>query len=476
MEAKGWPIRDPGLEESASPRPGYRHLVVEVRLFGARWGSVKAAEHRLQRKARRHDLALRIVQSVRLTHDSGRWVLYRVIPKDDARAHRAWLGLLRAKLSGHERHVWVPADTTDAEIKAQLARDQFAGHRFSVDEHQIMPPPPASREEASKRTQPASTASVVRQHLAVLLALISGVSGPLVFGVGYIIPVGSGLAGAVLLSLLPRNIHLVRVLAGAALVWGGSAFLAQVTEDTVRDLGLRPIAYLLIGVTITVAMAPGVYHALRASWFIRNGALIASITLPALGVLVFAIGRFIQSSYLDSFGLPRSEVRPHNELWEFLAAAKPLAVGLALCLFVIGSVGWLRYFYAPWRYTLPLVTVFCALYILMAIALASQSASDAAEQAMADFREGHTPPSYLGLHPNMMCVTPTGEGPIPVENGPVPVDRPVLSFGSSGTWIWLWDAHREGGEDTWRAFAVRREDVELVHPSISGPDCGTTRR
>ncbi|KAB8164248.1 hypothetical protein FH609_013640 [Streptomyces sp. 3MP-14] len=148
------------------------------------------------------------------------------------------------------------------------------------------------------------------------------------------------------------------------------------------------------------------------------------------------------------------------------AAGKPLGPALGLCLLILGAVGWIRHFSsAPAYLAVPVTVGLCAVYALTAVLLAAEGAGAAAEQAKADVRAGRTLASYFGLHPSIMCVAPTGDGPIAVENGPVPTDRPVLSFGSSGTWIWLWDAHRDGDDTTWRTFATRREDIQLTTPT-----------
>jgi hypothetical protein len=61
-----------------------------------------------------------------------------------------------------------------------------------------------------------------------------------------------------------------------------------------------------------------------------------------------------------------------------------------------------------------------------------------------------------------MCVHPVEpDQPVPVENGPVPTDHPVVSFGSAGDWIWLWDPDRHNGKIQ-ESFAVRCENVRLI--------------
>lgn len=122
-------------------------------------------------------------------------------------------------------------------------------------------------------------------------------------------------------------------------------------------------------------------------------------------------------------------------------------------------------------FAIPVAALVAAVYGATAIAYELYQGSAAAETAIHKVQNGQNPPTYFGLQGTLMCIVPTSTGPIPSENGPVPTDHPVLSFGSSDTWVWLWDPERHAKGDDWASLAVRREDIQLVAPRDSANSC-----
>ncbi|RMI43406.1 hypothetical protein EBN88_07180 [Streptomyces triticirhizae] len=469
LAALDWPVRDPDPDERPPHRPGRRHLIVEVRLRRAAWRAEKAAEESLNELASRHGLALWVRESRQLTHERGRWRRYRVVPRQPEGAsalERRW-NHLRALAGVSERRVWAPATMTRQEISDWLATHQLAGHRYAEATHRIVPAPP---ERADDVPEPLPLERVIVGAVALVAAAFCGYAMPGLSGAGYAVPALLVPAAALAIAFATRweplavRLTMPVVLAAGvfALGWQASAALPSWSPS-------NAVLSLLVAV-LALGLAPGIHHAFRGTWLSRNGPLVLTIALPSSGVLIALLGRLIQTSYLEQFGIPRGEVRTQSELWEYFAAGKPLGLALGLCLLILGVVGWIRHFFsAPAFLAVPVTVTLCVVYALTAVVLAAEGAGAAAEQAKADFRAGRTPASYFGLHPSIMCVRPTGEGPVAVENGPVPTDRPVLSFGASGTWIWLWDAQRDGDATTWRTFAARREDIQLTAPTT--PDC-----
>jgi hypothetical protein len=185
--------------------------------------------------------------------------------------------------------------------------------------------------------------------------------------------------------------------------------------------------------------------------------------------MVAWLGRLMRAAYLEAFGIPSGSVRRTESLYDYAAAAEPLGLGLAFALLFVGALGWMRYAYLALGdnrlFAVATILVLSVVYAVTAIALGMKEADTAAERAMAEAVEGRDPSTgYFGLEGELVCVRPIGEAAIPVENGPVPTGHPVLSFGSSEEWIWLWDPERFNDREVPDTFAVRREDVRLVAP------------
>ncbi|MDF3144774.1 hypothetical protein PBV88_26790, partial [Streptomyces sp. T21Q-yed] len=218
---------------------------------------------------------------------------------------------------------------------------------------------------------------------------------------------------------------------------------------------------------VGVFTGAGVVLALRRTVFTRHAAWLVPLSVPVLWSMVGWLGRQMHDAYLDRFDI-RAETVPSPRLGTYLVAAEPMGLALGSALFFVAVVGWLRHFHlgrdASNRFfAIALATLVIVVYALSAVALGTGQAASAAGRAAENAaRRGVQPSDYFGVYGHFMCVRPVDAShPLAVENGPVPTGHPVVSFGTSGDWIWLWDPARNNGK-VQESFAVRREDVQLI--------------
>jgi hypothetical protein len=242
-----------------------------------------------------------------------------------------------------------------------------------------------------------------------------------------------------------------------------AGFGALVGTDTEPRV-LWAVALLMAVVAFTGA---GTVLALRRTVFTRHAAWLLPLSVPVVWSMVNWLGGQMHSSYLDRFDI-RADAVPTPRLGTYLAAGEPMGLALGSMLFFLAVVGWLRYFHLGRDsgnrfFAAVLASLLIVSYVLGAILLGtSQAAKTAGRDAENAARDGIEPDAYFGIYGHFMCLSPVDpDQPLPVENGPAPTDHPVLSFGSSGDWIWLWDPKRKNG-DVQESFAVRREDVRLI--------------
>ncbi|MEO3752646.1 hypothetical protein [Streptomyces sp. B6B3] len=471
LQQRGWPVREPSPDEAPELPGGTRRpLVVEIRLNGARWRAERAAKGVVETLADRYKLALWVRDAALLTLPPEDRTTYHVIRRGGGGPfHRLW-----ARLGGRDTHrlVRLPTSLTREAVERELHERHLGGHRFSATDHDLLPAPPDTEEEAARRARdPVSPPEVLRFTAALLGALASGyalrhVSGPLLA-----VPVAILLLSAAVFTTLPWREPLRpvgRIGVGAAFA-GGLALLGWLLADSGQELGPdgRTFSWLLGG--LLLFGLPGTYLALRQTWFSRNAGWLLPVAIPVAGSMVAWLGRLMRAVYLDAFGIPSGSVHSAEGLWDYAAAARSLAVAFGFVLFFVGVLGWARHAYLALggnRLFAVLSTLILSLvFALTAVLLGIYEADTTARDAMAEARGGDNPASYFGLQGRLTCVLPVADTAIPVENGPVPTGHPVLSFGSSEDWIWLWDPERDSAPTT---FAVRREDVRLLTPDDAG--------
>ncbi|MDX3353270.1 hypothetical protein PV703_08035 [Streptomyces sp. ME01-24h] len=421
MEARGWAVRRAGREDAPATAGGGRvALVVEVRLSGSRWRAERAACGAVERLARTHQLGVWVRDAALLLRPDEPRTEYRVIRRPGAGAGwRDRLARWWAACGGRGAHrlLRLPDGLGREAAEREISERLLGGVPFTTDAYELRPAPPETNEAAAGERR----------------------SGPR-----------------------------VRTLPGVAAATT-AALLGWATAEA--DAG--PLWWPLTAAVLLCA--PGVYFALRDSWFSRNAVWLAPLALPVGWSLVTWLGRLMQASYLDRFGIPSGFVRTTGDVWPYAAAAEPLGLALAFVLFFTSVTGWLRHVHiAKGDNRLALVAVtalLSAAFAATALLAGAHDADRAAAHAATAARQGHAPAAYFGVRGSLMCVVPVGDGLVPGENGPVPVDHAVLSFGASGDWIWLWDPRRS------QALSLRRDAVQLLPaPAVSGsPRTGCDR-
>ncbi|MFG1669046.1 hypothetical protein [Streptomyces sp. Y7] len=472
FEERGWTVRAAREDEAAASAAHRTTLVVEVRLHGARLGALRTATLAVERLAQQAELGAWVRDAALVEHERPARTTYAV--------HRALptLGRLWIRLGGadEQRAVTVPAGPRSREAAAtELAARTLGGRSYDPEAHGLRvpghsdPDPPRDESPHERRVR---LVWLTAGAAGLVLAIVCGMYVVWADGAWKVLPALLSTAGALPLGRTLKETRArgrgVQWAAGAAGTTALAAFGALVGRDTPPRV-LWACALLL---AVGVFTGAGVVLALRRTLFTRHAAWLVPLSVPVLWSMVGWLGGQMHDAYLDRFDI-RVEAVPAPRLGTYLVAAEPMGLALGSALFFVAIVGWLRHFHlgrdASNRFfAIVLATLIIVVYALSAIALGTGQAASAAGRAAEDAaRQGTAPPAYFGIHGHFMCVRPVpSDGTVAVENGPVATGHPVLSFGTSGDWIWLWDPARNNGT-VQESFAVRREDVRLIpaaHP------------
>ncbi|GAB2843598.1 hypothetical protein GCM10027074_07770 [Streptomyces deserti] len=473
FEERGWSVRPAGPDDDAASPTGRRAtLVVEVRLHGARFGAVRTAVAEVERLALQAELGAWVRDAALVEHERPprtTYQLHRAVPSA-GRIRRAvarvwtWLGA-----ADEQRAVTVPAGPGSRQAaQEELAARTLGGRAFDSTRHGLRVPG-----HSDAGPPHAETPHGRRVHLAWLAGGAAGIVLAVVCGMGVVwadgwwkvLPAVLGTAGALPLGRMAketrergRPAQWAAGLAGTTALAGFGALVGRDTEPRVLGAGL----VLLAGVAFT---GTGVVLAVRRTFFTRHAAWLVPLSVPVVWSMVSWVGRQMHAAYLDRFDI-RPEAVPTPALGTYTAAAQPMALALGSVLFFVAIAGWLRHFHvgrdrANRLFAIALVTLLSFVYVVTSITLGTRQAVGAAGRAAEHAAERNAePPSYHGLWGRFVCVRPLSER-IPVEYGPVTTGHPVVTFGASGDWMWLWDPARPGGPVP-ESFALRREDVALL--------------
>lgn len=477
LEENGWSVREATPEERTGVVDDRAALVVDGQLYGARWRAERAAEATLARLAARHTLALVVRDAVLVTVEEEPRIDYRVVeaPVRSGRV-RGVLSHVWVQCGGRSLHrlVKVPAGATREDIERELAARSLSDRRLDPGAYELVPTPPADAEEAARRTP--RTLKGGRQVVAVAGMLAPAAGGCLTYGwgrpVALVLLAPAMVIGALAFASSDRSRPpAVRVVLSIVLS-GAFVFFGRVLGDALFGEDGSTTA---VGAVFIVFTAPGVYFALRGSWVARHATLLVTLAAPVAWAAIRWLGRFMQSAYLETFGIPSDAVRATADFWHYAAVAEPVLTALGSVLLCTAVYGWLRHVHVTVSsnrfFVLTMTVLVALLYALTAISVGLAEAETAAARAAVQASEGKDPAPYFGLEGALMCVRLVKNEPLAVENGPATTDRPVLSFGASGDWIWLWDP---GRDDPRKAFAVPRSDVQLLAPTRTDADTMAT--
>lgn len=490
FQDQGWLVRPATPEDHPTTRPAFTALVVEVRLRGARWRARSAAYDQARSLVEEKKLAAWVRDTALIQPEWPRtFVTYhahRTTPDGVGRLTR-WLLRHWQAAGGTDtgRTLVLPGTPPPEEARAELAQRPLGGLTFDPATQDARPalgprrpartPPPDPDDDSNGTPGPArlfSTALLVGVAVGLVLLQVAG------GWAAWALPGGwraLGLAPAAVfcwpigawVTSNTRPPFLLRLAVGAVLTGGPTWMGFLLARESVAGGPARQ-ALLVLAVVGGLGAAVGTWHAISHSWVSRNANwLVPGLVFP-LSVLLPVAGRLLHTLFLtDVFGIPEDAV-PVAFYWQYLVALKPMAVGAAVIFLLVGITGWVRYFH--WLPRSPVITLVMwplvlLIYVLTVLQVSLDDTATAADRVAERARAGQAPGSYYGINGTLVCLRPLGDD-IPVLNGPLPTAHPVLSFGTSGDHLWIWDPRKPGGTtgaDTPRgAVRVRTEDVTVT--------------
>lgn len=482
LEGRGWSVRAWAAArdgEADALGAGRKGLLVEVRLYGARFGAVRAAVSEIETLARRHQAGMWVVDAGPIEHELSfdyRTVFHAHRRRREAStdsgdrpglwdrvfAWRVLLGLVTTV-----RVVKRPGRPTVDETARMLERGAFTHQPYSADMLQLQkykntgPRPP----EAT----PTDPAASQRRTMALVLTGLLGsfISGfALVLVDGWLTLVPLALTGACILPVGRRattrdepgslSHQIARGVAALGLMGGTGLLMGLLAPDTPLEAA-RILLYIGIGLALAVLVILGLAHALIHTWWSRHANWAVPALLPALALGLPWLGGLMETVYLRTgFSIPPDSL--HLSVYATYAISfKPAASAIASVLALLALAGWARYFHlipakGLTRAAVGLLVVYAT---AVTLTLGLMDASDASSQARVAAKSGQTPAPYYGMRGRLVCLHPM-EKEIAVFNGPLTTARPLLTFSPSGDRVWLWDPKRD------TSLSVRLEDVVVT--------------
>lgn len=343
------------------------------------------------------------------------------------------------------------------------------GNRFDPQRMTIRPASVGPLSSGQQISEKPPNRSVILLGLAGLVA-------------GFVLGIVAGwpLSG---LDLVPLVVGAVLSLAGAFPLTGGQAPRSRaylvaciaigipgsgvLCARELPDHNLRTLAMGILIVAALFIIMPGLVLALRDSWLTRQVTWLVPLSVSIFAPLAFWFGGMYDTEYLDRFGIPSSAV-PVSTIDRLGIASKSGLIGLGLVLFFVAAAGWSRYFQwlSDTNRWLPLltITVVAGTYFLTAIDVGLSRVDSASASTAVQASAGKQPSEYFGMHGVLVCVSPVAAS-VPVYNGPMPWTRPVLSFGVTGSQLWVWDPQSH------RAVSVPLDDVSVTHATATPAHC-----
>ncbi|MGW1203137.1 hypothetical protein [Streptomyces cyaneofuscatus] len=494
LENRGWSVRPwhpeaghgspEGRRGAAAPLgPGRTGLLVEVRLHGARFGAVQAAVSEIEALARRHQAGIWVVDAVLIEHDLSHDYrteihAHRHLPRASAPSgFRGRLAALRTTLGliTTVRILKQPGRPSVEDVAQRLERGTPTGRPYDAEALRLRIPmgmegraadaPPPDPVSAWRLAGPLLAGLGVATACGFATAVLHGfqILVPLIIVCGLIRPVGRQLT-----ERRQDKPPIVVVAWGTASVVGCAALglVLALTAPGPPGQAPRTLAYAVGGGSALAFVLYGLGYALVHSWFSRNANWAVPALVPALALSLPWFGGLLHTMYLQAgFGVPSDAI--HVSVYSSYAASlKPVGLALGLAAVVLALAGWMRH-YHQWvhargmvRIGVPLMSLF-VIGISLAAGLAGAEAS--ANRARTAATAGTTPAPYYGVRGRLICVKPLAEK-TPVFNGPLATTRPLLTFGTSGDRVWLWDPQRA------ESLSVRLEDVVVTEARSS--TCG----
>jgi hypothetical protein len=468
FESKGWLVRRPG-EDEVRGLPGKDRvwLVVEVRFGGYPRGGARVAVKRVEEAADRFHLGIwvRYAEVIRFPREPERTYYIDKGAKRSSTEHVVLQRVLRlADRPQTTRLIRLPACVREADVRAELAR-HAPNSPFDPYRDSIRPAVQGLPEGEGEVLDPGSPSWRMRL-VGVVLAISLGV--PVAWMPGtmwklFLVVLACLTTTAAFGSAAPAGQKAAQRLSI------GLAFALEITLPSIL-LGTaihREQAPPLIIAAYVFITGPGMVHALRNWGLSRHLSWLIPLAVTVLAPVALGLGGMFDIEYLGHrFGIPAGAVSLPT-YWRVAIITKPILFGIAVFLLLVACLGWAHYFdlFSTDTVTRGLTVLIAAsiasLSLLTAISIGLESVDNAAQVAAADARAGRQPAAYFGLQGTLICVRPVNS-PIAVYNGPLPANRPVLSFGFTGTQLWVWDPKSV------RAISVPMQDVTTA-PAMGTP-------
>ncbi|MFE1960583.1 hypothetical protein [Streptomyces sp. NPDC059479] len=482
LEGRGWPVTSWDGTDPAWLGDGRTGLEVEVRLHGAKFGAVQAATSEIEGLARRYRAGMWVVDADLVDHDlehdyrSG-YHSYRTPPTGPGLFAKLARGRETLGLVTTQRLVRRPGPPAIDIVAQRLANGALTGRPHDPNTYSIrVPAGMTGRDPAVPRPAPAVSlwrlllpvfgAVMVAFGCGIATAVLSGAWAllPLAIAAGVAWPTGRGLTSPW------EHQHLAIQIASGALLTGGMVVLGVLYALNSPGTPAEAAGMTLLGVlavALTAFILCGLAWALVHSWFSRHASWVVPALVPALALVLPWFGGLLHTMYLrHAFDLP-SEAASVSMYWQYAASLKPLGIAGLMAALVMAFAGWLRHFH-QWVNSRVMVIIgvpFLTIFVITISLLAGLAqAEGAAARAWAATRAGHDPAPYFGIQGRLVCVEPL-EKRFPVLNGPLDIKHPLLTFGTSGDRVWLWDPRRT------ETLSVRLEDVIVTERNVNGR-CG----
>ncbi len=472
FQSKGWTVRSARDGEARGyPARNRTWLVIEVRFNGYPRTAAKVAVQRIDEVAEKLCLGIwaryaevisfprELEKTYYIEEKPAPWLASRRLLSHAARLTRIprATGLIR-----------LPGNARESDARSQLARFDL-GRPFDPSRDAVRPAIPDSLEKADRTVtpEPASPA-VMAAVAAVLLAVVCGAVAVWASGAWKAVPLVFGVVLTVPATLaVPADQRLARRAGlGFALVCG---FVLLGVIGGLAVPGHKPSAFLGLAVVAVVVLiiGRGVMLALRESGLTGQLWWLLPLAVTVLVPVVLALGGTFDAEYLSyGFGVPADTISIPT-ISRLAIAGSSMLIGLVVVVILVAILGWVRYFHGFDAITRPLLVLgtiaVASTYLLASVTSGFSHADGAARSAAARARSGRQPVAYFGLQGTLDCVRPVSPS-VPVYDGPLPVGRPVLSFGTTGTQLWLWDP------ESLRAISVPLQDI------IAIPATGTPAR
>jgi hypothetical protein len=470
----GWVVRSANSSEvHGYPAKSRTWLVVEVRFNGYSRTAPRVAVKRIDEITERLQLRLcvRYAESIRFAPQPEK--TYYIDETPARGLTRRWLPSRTLQLAGIPRItglIRIPADNQKVDVRGELARYDL-GNPFDPSRNSVRPALPEIPEEAHRAIPSEAPSAHIRLMgvAGLVLSVLFGVTAIWVSGAWKAFPVAAGVAmTGPIARTVPCNQPLIRRLS-IGFAWAATLTLCGVIlESQIPDR--RPLEFLyVIGATLLAFFTGhGTFLALRGSGIARHVSWLLPLTVTALIPFLLGLGGMFDTEYLTyDFGIPASSVSVPTFL-RLAVAGRSILIGLAVALLLVAIIGWVRYFHGFDTLTrgplLLMATAVGALYLLASIGSGLSSVDTAAHRAAALARAGRQPTAYFGLQPVLECLRPVSPT-APVYNGPVPVSRPVLSFGASGTQLWIWNPTSE------QSISVPLQDIIAIPANGTPAHC-----